>query len=95
MKVKPLVRQICAKYSTLIEQPNFRVQNPFDEVFDKEACITASKKETYCEPNNEAFVHLKRKQKIALEYLDETYTEFKFNAAVENMDLKGTVSVYN
>ena len=61
--------------------------------FDGEACNASDVKET-CENFSDAFVNLKLKQISELADVNEIHAEPKFHAAVESLDLKGSVSVY-
>ena len=78
-----MIKEICAKHSTSIEQPIFRFQVSFYVIFDKEGYKFAEIKETYFELVNDAFVNLKMIQVIALENLDQIDTGTEFNSCVE------------
>ena len=65
------------KISTLIKQPEFGFLVSFKIVFDKGVSNIDDVKETYMGIVNDASVKLKKKQKLALEDLDQIETECK------------------
>ena len=91
--IKPSVKQLCSKYSTLNEQPNFRSLVFFMLYLIKKKNHLFEVEEFF-KPVFDAFVNLRAKQINALIDLHATDIESKIDASVEKLEINSSGLVF-
>ena len=89
----PVVEKVCTKNSTLIWKLRFRFQVFFYTLIDEEINNADSKSQIFV--SIDKLIDLERKQTSELGELVEINTESDSTEAAENMELKGSSSVYD